>query len=105
MRAEPLPGTARNPARASQAADSLKRLVLALSSARPGPEMQALAQLAARARDAGDLADLVAGALLAAPRERQAVLEAADVADRLELAVQAAAAALAQTASTAEAPN
>ncbi len=86
-------------------ADALKRLVLALSAARPGPEMQALLQLAARAQDPGDLADIIAGALLASPRERQAVLEAVDFADRLELATQAAAAALARTASSAEAPN
>ena len=86
-------------------ADGLKRLVLALSSARPGPEMQSLLQLAARARDPGDLADIVCGALLASPRERQAALEALDIGRRLELAMQAAAAALAGTASTAEAPN
>ncbi len=91
--------------RAATMADALKRLVLALSAARPGPEMQALLQLAARAQDPGDLADIVAGALLASPRERQAVLEAVDFADRLELATQAAAAALARTASSAEAPN
>jgi len=91
--------------RAASTADSLKRLVLALSAARPGPEMQALLSLAARAHDPGDLADVVGGALLSAPHERQAVLEAADVLDRLELATQAAAAALARTASSAEAPN
>ena len=90
---------------AAPLADALKRLLLALSAARPGPETQALAQLAARAQDPGELADLVAGALLATSRERQAVLEAVDYAGRLELAMQAAASALARTASHAEAPN
>jgi Lon protease-like protein len=91
--------------RAATLADGLKRLVLALSAAQRGPETQALVQLAARAQDPGDLADLVAGAVLHAPRERQAVLEAVEIVSRLELVTQAAAAALAQTASNASAPN
>ena len=62
-------------------------------------------QLAARAADPGDLADIVAGALLSNPRDRQSVLEAVEVEPRLELAMQAAAAALARTASNASAPN
>jgi len=86
-------------------ANDLKRLVLALSAALRNDEIQALAQLATRANDPGDLADIVAGALLASPRERQAVLEAADVGQRLELVIQAAAAALARTTSSAQAPN
>ncbi len=89
----------------AQLADSLKRLVLALSSAQRTPELQALAQLAARVRDPGDLADVVAGALLEDPADRQAALEAVEILPRLELATQAAAAALAQTASHASAPN
>ncbi len=93
-----------NPAAAEKASD-LKRLVLALSRALRNPETQALAQLASRAGDPGDLADIVAGAVLANPRERQAVLEAVDVGQRLELVIQAAAAALARTASNASAPN
>jgi len=93
-----------NPAAAEKASD-LKRLVLALSRALPNPETQALVQLASRAGDPGDLADIVAGALLANPRERQAVLEAVDVGLRLELVIQAAAAVLARTASNASAPN
>ena len=91
--------------RVAAMADSLKRVVLALSSAHRSEELQALVQLAARAQDPGDLADLVAGALLSSPRERQAVLEAVELAPRLELVTQAAAAALAQTASNASAPN
>ena len=91
--------------RIAQLADSLKRLVLALSSARRTPELQALVQLAARVRDPGDLADVVAGALLEDPADRQAALEAVELVPRLELVTQAAAAVLAQTASNASAPN
>ena len=91
--------------RIAQLADSLKRLVLALSSAHRTPELQALVQLAARVRDPGDLADVVAGALLEDPADRQAALEAVEILPRLELVTQAAAAVLAQTASNASAPN
>jgi len=90
---------------AGQLANDLKRLVHALSAALRNEEAQALAQLAARAADPGDLADIVAGALIANPRERQAVLEAVELEPRLELAAQAAAAALARTTSNASAPN
>jgi Lon protease-like protein len=92
-------------ARVQAQADALKRLVLALSAARRSEEMLALVQLAARAQHPGDLADVVAGVLLATPRDRQAVLEAVALEARLELATQAAAAALARTASAASAPN
>jgi Lon protease-like protein len=105
VRAEPLlPALPLSP-RAALLADALKRLVFALSAARRGPETQALAQLAARAHDPGDLADMVAGVVMAAPRDRQAALEAVEIIPRLELVTQAAAAALAQTASHASAPN
>jgi len=86
-------------------ADALRQLVLALSAARRTEETQALVQLAARAQAPGDLADVVAGVLLATPRERQAVLDAVELEPRLELATQAAAAALARTTSGASAPN
>jgi Lon protease-like protein len=92
------------PLAAGKATD-IKRLVLALSAALRNEETHALAQLAARASDPGDLADLVAGALLANPRERQSVLEAVDVAERLELVIQAAASALARTTLNAQALN
>jgi len=92
-------------ASAAAKASDLKRVVLALSAALRNEESQALAQLASRAADPGDLADIVAGALLPSPRERQAVLDALDVGDRLDMVTQAAAAALARTASSAEAPN
>ena len=91
--------------RIAQLADSLKRLVLALSAAHRTPELQALVQLAARARDPGDLADVVAGVLLSDARDRQAALEAVELLPRLDLVTQAAAAALARTASNASAPN
>jgi uncharacterized protein len=90
---------------AGQLANDLKRLVLALSAALRNEEAQALWQLAARAADPGDLADVVAGALIANPRDRQMVLEAVELEPRLELAAQAAAAALARTASNASASN
>jgi uncharacterized protein len=104
VRAAPLVPMRSSPSAGRMAAD-LKQLVLALSAALRNEETQALAQLAARAADPGDLADLVAGALIANPRERQALLEAVEVEPRLELAAQAAAAALARTAANAEAPN
>ena len=86
-------------------ADGLRRLVLALCAAQTGPEMELLAQLAGKARDPGDLADVVAGVLMDAPTDRQAVLEAQSPAKRLELVTQAAVAALAQSASTSAVPN
>ncbi|HTO99051.1 MAG TPA: LON peptidase substrate-binding domain-containing protein [Myxococcales bacterium] len=90
---------------AARKAADLKALVLAFSSALRNEETRTLAQLAARATDPGDLADIVAGALLSTPRDRQAVLEAVEIEPRLELALQAAAAALARTAINASAPN
>lgn len=91
--------------RVAQLADSLKRLVLALSAAQRTPELQELVRLAARAREPGDLADVVADALLSDPGDRQAALEAVELLPRLDLATQAAAVALARTASNASAPN
>ncbi len=90
---------------AAQMARDLKQMVFAFSAALRNEETQALAQLAARAADPGDLADVVAGALLSTPRDRQSVLEAIEIEPRLELAMQAAAAALARTAANASAPN
>jgi uncharacterized protein len=103
VRASPL--VSRPSAAAGQMASDLKRLVLALSAAMRNEEMQALAQLAGRANDPGNLADIVAGALLTNPRERQAILEAVDLEPRLQMATQAAAAVLARTASNASARN
>jgi len=105
VRATPLDAAKASPEAARMAAD-LKQLVLAFAAALRNEETRTLAQLAARAADPGDLADVVAGALLSTPRDRQAVLEAVQIEHRLELALQAAAAALARTASNASsAPN
>jgi len=104
VRAAPLEPSPPAPGAAQMAAD-LKQMVLAFSAALRNEETQALAQLAARASDAGDLADIVAGALLSTPRDRQSVLEAVEIEPRLELAMQAAAAALARTAANVSAPN
>ena len=86
-------------------ADALKNLIFALSAAQRSAETQALAQLSARARDPGDLADVVAGVLLSSPTERQAVLEELDREERLHLVIKAAASALAQAAPRPAAPN
>jgi Lon protease-like protein len=102
VEAEPLVA---EPATGPESAQALRQMVLALAQTNAGPELLALTQLAANAADPGDLADVVASALLADPRERQAVLEATSVERRLELVTQAAAQALAQSASTASAPN
>jgi hypothetical protein len=104
VRAAPLDPAAPAGGAARKTAD-LKALVLAFSAALRNEETRTLAQLAARAADPGDLADIVAGALLSTPRDRQAVLEAVEIEARLELALQAAAAALARTATNASAPN
>jgi uncharacterized protein len=105
VRAAPLDPWPPSPRTARMAAD-LKQLVLAFSAALRNEETRTLAQLAARAADPGDLADVVAGALLSSPRDRQTVLEAVEIEPRLELALQSAAAALARTASSASsAPN
>jgi Lon protease-like protein len=105
VRATPLDPSPPSPRTARMAAD-LKQLVLAFSAALRNEETRTLAQLAARAADPGDLADVVAGALLSSPRDRQTVLEAVEIEPRLELALQSAAAALARTASSASsAPN
>jgi Lon protease-like protein len=86
-------------------ADALRRLVLALCAQGAGVEMETLAQLAAKAHDPGDLADVVAAMLMESSEERQAVLEAQRVSRRIELVTQAAIAALAQGATTSAPPN
>ena len=97
VEAEPLPAAER--AGDVAQAGVLRQMILALSRSRQSREMSALAQVVARASEPGDVADVVAGALIAEPRERQAVLEARVVAERLALATQAAAQALAETPS------
>jgi Lon protease-like protein len=86
-------------------ADDLRRLVLALCAAQAGAEPAALALLAGKARDPGDLADVVAGILLDAPEERQAVLEELSIARRLQLVTQGVVRALAECALPSAGPN
>jgi len=86
-------------------ADNLRRLVLALCATQSGAEPAALALLAGKARDPGDLADVVAGIVLDAPEERQAVLEEVAVARRLKLVTQAVVRALAESALPSTGPN
>src|SRR5438445_2704522 len=88
-----LPGDA---LREEREADSLRQLVLALCSLRPGPASTALAQMAGRAPGPGDLADAVAGAVVEVPAERQLLLEMLSVEDRLRRVAQHVAAALAE---------
>ena len=88
-----------------RAADSLRRVILALCSARPGAETAALARLAADAADPADLADVVAGAVLQSPRERQRVLEAVHLEERLALVSQSTADILAHSPPPASARN
>src|SRR5207237_10455902 len=104
VRARALSPSRRAPG-AGQLANDLKRLVLVLSAALRNEEAQALAQLAARAADPGDLADIVAGALLANPLQRQAGPQAGASEPHLQQPAQAAAAALARTTSNAAAPT
>jgi uncharacterized protein len=96
VRAEPLRDLA-TPADA-QRAESLRRLALALCAIRPGTTWAAVAQMAARARDPGQLADAVAGAVIESPSERQTLLEQTSVAHRLARVEAAVAAAIARTA-------
>jgi Lon protease-like protein len=84
-------------------AESLRRLILALCAAQPGPAAQSLAQMSARVQEPGRLADLLAGSLIEAPSDRQAVLEALRVKARLTLVSQAVGALLAQATPRAEA--
>jgi uncharacterized protein len=95
VRAEPLRDVAA-PADA-QRAESLRRLALALCAIRPGVTWAAVAQMAARAADPGQLADALAAAVIEAPAERQSLLEETSVAHRLARVEAAVAAALAKT--------
>jgi Lon protease-like protein len=79
-----------------QDGEALQRLLLALCAARPGNGAQALAQLLARATGPGELADLVGAALIEDAPQRQALLEAVDVRERLALVNETVAALLAQ---------
>jgi len=82
-------------------ADSLRRLVFALCTAQRNPASAALAQIAGRAAVPGELADVVAGAVIADPFERQTILETLSVSRRLLRVERAVSAALALTAGSA----
>lgn len=72
-------------------AESLRRMLFALCSTRPGPASNALAQLAAHAGAPGALADIVAAALFTDLDLRRQSLEALDPLVRLDLAQSAVA--------------
>jgi uncharacterized protein len=95
VRAEPLRDVAA--ADGAGPADSLRRLALALCAVRPGATWAAVAQMAARAGDPGQLADAIAAAVVESPSERQALLEQTSVAQRLARVEAAVAGALAKT--------
>ena len=98
VQAEPLLDDPKEAARADvlRAAEDLRRMLLALVSARPEADADGLTH-AAREREPGALADLAAGVLLESPHERQNVLEALYLAKRLDLVAAAAATQLART--------
>ena len=79
-------------------ADSLRRLVFALCTAQRDSTSAALAQIAGRATAPSELADVVAGAVVEDPFERQAILETLSVSRRLIRVERAVSAALALTA-------
>ena len=105
VRAERLPDRACDEDRERTAAESLRRLVLAFCAARPGADANALAQMAARAERPGELADVVAGAVVDSAVERQALLEQLSVGLRLAHLEAAVASALARSASPSSARN
>jgi uncharacterized protein len=82
-------------------ADSLRRLVFALCTAQPTPASAALAQIAGRATAPGELADVIAGAAIEDPFERQTILETLSVSRRLLRVERALSGALALTAGSA----
>ena len=81
--------TGASPAETAEAVESLQRMLFALCAARPGPAASALAQLAARAPDAGGLADIVSAALLTDFDRRKLALVTLDAVERLRLAQNA----------------
>lgn len=81
--------TKATPAEVMEAVESLQRMLFALCAARPGPAASALAQLAARAPDAGGLADIVAAALFTDFDRRKRALVTLDAVERLGIAQNA----------------
>jgi len=66
--------------------ESIRRMIFALCSSRPGPGAGALAELAARATGAGELADIVIAALVTDQGQRLRSLEDPDLGGRVEIA-------------------
>jgi hypothetical protein len=85
------------------ASESLRRILFALCSSKAGPGAAALAQLAANADGAGDLADIVIAALVNDAGLRQESLQGADVGRRVEIAQAAIAELLVARAPASEA--
>lgn len=67
-------------------AESVRRMIFALCATRPGPGATALAELAARARTPGELADIVIAALVTDQAMRHRSLVDPDVGLRVETA-------------------
>ncbi len=69
-----------------EAEESVRRMLFALCSARPGPGSNALAQLAAHAQGPAALADIVIAALVTDHARRQLSLVTPNVGERLAIA-------------------
>jgi Lon protease-like protein len=81
--------TAATPREIAAAMEGLRRMLFALCAARPGPGVNALAQLAAGAHDASGLADIVAAALFTDFNRRKQSLITLDPVERLSIAQSA----------------
>lgn len=73
----------------ASAQESLRRMIFALCSARPGPGAGALAQLAARTQGPGPLADIVIAGLVTDQKQRRRSLVDPDVVARVDIALAA----------------
>lgn len=85
-RVEAVVDTVREGSDVAALAESMTRMIFALCSSRPGPGASALAELAARAKAPGDLADVVIAALVTDGALRRRSLMDADVVQRVETA-------------------
>lgn len=101
VRVRLLSDEAGDPALLEEQAESVRRMLFSLCAKRPGPASNALAQLAAHAPGAGQLADIIAAALLTDFDRRHRALVTLDPAARLELAQTAIAELLVGEAGTA----
>ncbi len=84
------------PPRRHDALELLRRFLFAVAPQVPEAESTALLRLAARASDAGDLADAAAAILVADPQGRQAILEAVEADRRIDHLMAAASTTLRQ---------